>query len=150
MNINLILASMVMICISSFLACDEEPIELVEPMIQEPIDELAERCGDVNKVACNFEFRKGKWLESQDSLDATLIEADTIHFIEDSLIGWSSQGDPYKVLVGYFTRNNLYKQGWNGEPVHHLGLGTEYFDDTNIFRINWSNGLNSRDYRRIE
>jgi hypothetical protein len=149
MKINLILVSISLVCILSFLACDETPILPDES--QTPIDELAERCGDVNKVACDFEFRKGKWLEIQDSLDATLVQADTIHFMEDSLIAWSFQGEPYIVLIGYFTRNNLYSQLFNGGPVNtRRGIVTEYFDDTKVFRIGWENGLHIRDYRRID
>ena len=147
MKINLNLVSILLICILFFLACDEEPID---PSPQEPIDELAERCGDVNKVACDFDFRKGKWLEIQDSLDATLVEADTIHFIEDSLIGWSFQGEPYRVLIGYFDKHNLITQHWDGGPVGDFGIGTEYTDSTDIFRIHWTNGLNSINYRRLD
>ena len=50
-------------------------------------------CENINPIACSFEFREGKWVEILDSIYIDLTVEDTIWFKEDSLIGWSSQGE---------------------------------------------------------
>jgi hypothetical protein len=80
-----------------YYACTDDctGVVLVE---RQPIDP----CENVNPVACSFEFREGKWLEILDSVYIGLTVEDTIWFKQDSLIGWSSQGEPYEFLKGYF------------------------------------------------
>lgn len=97
-------------------------------------------CENVNLVACSFEFREGMWVEVLDSIYIGLTIEDTIWFKEDSLIGWSSQGEPYEFLKGYFINNNLYSQsrGSNSQdPVGSIGTYTTYNDTTEYLQIYW-------------
>ncbi len=143
MNIRYFLALISLLVIASFESCDdlEEPIEP---------NAIVNQCGDINKVACDFEFRKGKWVEVLDSISAIYVEADTIHFIEDTIAAWSFQGEEYLVQTYRFTHNFLYKEPVSGGGLSNMALFTEYNDDTKIFRINWENGFQPIDYLKLE
>lgn len=118
--------------------------------------EKVDPCENVNPVACSFEFREGKWMEIQDSIDAIYYIPDTIWFIEDSLIGWAFGGDPYRILTGYFQFNQIYTQPWNSGgqgPVSSTGVYTTYNDTTGYFRIHWfsqTDPFNYADYEKID
>lgn len=150
MKINPIIYLLLIVLVSIYACTDDEPIEPIEPWILECTDEY----GLVNRMACDFEFRKGKWVEIQDSIEALYVGADTVHFMQDSLIGWSAQGNPYSVLVGYFVRNNLYKQAFNAEPNDPVdirrGIITSHNDTTDILTIHWDNGLQNISYNRVD
>jgi hypothetical protein len=117
---------------------------------------VPDSCDGINPVACSFEFRKGKWLEVQDSIDAQSVLADTIWFIEDSLVGWSFEGEPYRILKGYFRHNQILTQPWNSGgqgPVASSGTYTTYNDTTELLSIYWRNQLDPFyhiDYVKIE
>jgi len=85
----------------------------------------------------SFEFCEGKWLQIQDSLDSTV--ADTVWFKEDSLIGWSSQGEPYEFLKGYFIDNYLFSQsrGSNINAPVDVEVFTTYSDSNDYLQIHW-------------
>jgi hypothetical protein len=118
---------------SIYYACtnDDCSVLLVERQLIDP-------CENVNPVACSFEFREGKWLQVQDSIDSSV--ADTIWFKQDSLIAWSFQGEPYLNLTGYFIDNYLYSQPWNSGgqgPVSSIATYTTYNDTTQYLQIHW-------------
>jgi hypothetical protein len=151
MNKVLILLSF---CCYFLYACNDDctpPIIIEEEPYTEP-----DPCDGINPVACSFDFREGKWLEIQDSIDAQSVLADTIWFIEDSLAGWSFQGEPYKIVTSIFRFNQIYTQGWNSGgqgPLSPSGIYTTYNDTTEYFRIHWFssvNPFNYTDYVKIE
>jgi hypothetical protein len=151
MNKLLILLSF---CCYFLYACNDDctpPIIIEEEPYTEP-----DPCDGINPVACSFDFRKGKWLEIQDSIDAQSVLADTIWFIEDSLIGWSFQGDPYRILTGYFRFNRIHTQPWNSGgqgPVGSSGIYTTYNDSTELLSLHWSKQLDPFfhiDYKKID
>jgi len=136
-----------------YYGCNEDysPPIIIQDEPTEP-----DSCYGINPVACDFEFREGKWLEIQDSIDAIYYIPDTIWFIEDSLIGWAFGGDPYRILTGYFQFNQIYTQPWNSGgqgPVSSTGVYTTYNDTTGYFRIHWfsqTNPFNYADYEKID
>jgi len=142
---RLIIPILFIICCVYYSCTDDNcNILLVE---RQPIDP----CENKHIVACSFEFREGKWLQLQDTFDTT--EADTIWFKQDSLIGWSFQGEAYKDLTGYFIGNYIYSQPWNSGgqgPVSSRGTFTSYNDTTGVLTIEWTGGLQTIDYYKID
>jgi hypothetical protein len=130
-----------------YYACTDDctGVVLVE---RQPIDP----CENVNPVACSFEFREGKWLEILDSVYIGLTVEDTIWFKQDSLIGWSSQGEPYEFLKGYFIGNYIFTQSRGSDiddPVS-IDAYTSYNDSTEILTIEWTAGLQTINYKKID
>lgn len=146
MNKLIMLFFIISCCIYYACTDDDCVVLLVE---RQPIDP----CENVNPVACSFEFREGKWLEVQDSAYIGLVDADTIWFKQDSLIGWSFQGEEYLDLTGYFISNYLYTQPWNSGgqgPVGSIGFYTSYNDTTEYFTIHTASGLLPIDFVKID
>ena len=109
-------------------------------------------CENINPVACSFEFREGKWVEVLDSIYIGLTVEDTIWFKEDSLIGWSSQGESYEFLKGYFIGNYIFTQSRGSsidDPVS-IDAYTIYNDSTEILTIEWTAGLQTINYSKVD
>jgi hypothetical protein len=139
---RLIMPIIFVICCLHYACTDDcTGVVLVE---RQPIDP----CENVNPVACSFEFRQGKWLEVQDSLATST--ADTVWFKQDSLIGWSFQGDDYLELSGYFIGNYLFTLPWNGSSSNFIDFYTSYNDTTEYFTIHTAAGLRPVDFVKID
>lgn len=149
MNRLIIPICFIICCIYYSCTNDDCSVLLVE---RQPIDP----CENVNSVACSFEFREGKWVEILDSIYIGLTIEDTIWFKEDSLIGWSSQGESYEFLKGFFIDNYLYSQprgSNNQDPVGSIGTYTTYNDTTEYLQIHWlkpGDPFYYVEYRKIE
>lgn len=128
-----------------YYACNDDDCTVLV-VEKQPIDP----CENINPVACSFEFREGKWMQIQDSIDSSI--ADTIWFKQDSLIGWSFQGEPYLDLTGYFIENYLYTQPWNsgGQGSVSVDFYTTYNDTISYLTIHTAGGLRLVDFQKID
>jgi hypothetical protein len=131
----------VICCVYYSCTNDDCTVLLVE---RQPIDP----CENRHIVACSFEFRKGKWLQIQDSTDSSI--ADTIWFKQDSLIGWSFQGNPYLDLEGYFINDYLYTESWSSSGPAIVDFYTTYNDTSKHFTIHTAAGLRPVDFVKID
>ncbi len=132
-------------------SCDEESCDpvIIDPynFYIEPIDSsLLDPCGTINKVACSIEFRAGKWLEIQDSLNPQI--PDTIIFVTDSIAYWSPSGNPYLTSKTFFDGNHIYMEwSWGLQGP----FSTSYDTSTQLFDIGFgAGGTQAQNYLKIE
>jgi len=99
-----------------------------------------------HKVASDFNFRKGKWIDITNPADPNPSwERDTLEFLSDSLISIHYGTDSYPIICPSYFNCRLFiwfeRQYVTNDTVRHE-VYSSYDTLNNLFYLHYSNGAN--------